>query len=162
MRYRHHWSNTSSFLISCRPSLCSIDRRWQSMKTRESKLCRKSDWGIPNVACDPEKPYLNAFFWCHAHWTPRLGDMWRTRRFQHCLQPPAQWCPGWRNHRWSNTQQKFEEVPIAGEITCFGTGLHVHVRVVKATFWICYTCRGESDVILFHIYASWFLPPSCR
>ena len=27
--------------------------------------------------------------------------------------------------------------------------------------WTVYT-YGDSDVILFHIYASWFLPPSCR
>ena len=91
-------------------------------------------------------------FWRHAHWTPRLGDMWRTRRFQHCLQPPAQWCPGWRNHRWSNRQQKFEEVPSWSN------------NVFRN--WAACTCMSRQSYILDMLYMGWkwrnFVPYLCQ
>ena len=48
-------------------------------------------------------------------------------------------------------------------IYCCQSLCHILLRVTWNTRFIrvAYT-QGDSDVILYHIYASWFLPPSCR
>jgi len=87
--------------------------------------------------------------WCHCH---SLSLAWVKSRLVLPFSYPL-------------TRVVPEKGPLNGFVCVYVISMHLYHCMHKHCVVIVYRAKyslGESDVILFHICATWFLPPSCR